>query len=562
MCENLNTTDYITPVDPDKLHDILINCKYDKLKTKYLVDGFRNGFNLGYRGNFNITKTAPNLKFTIGNKIELWNKIMKEVANKRYAGPFKTPPFKHFIQSPIGLVPKDGGKATRLIFHLSYPRVNVKEGAQLLSVNANTPKELTKVNYPDVADAIRLCLVMGRNCKVGKSDMKSAFRHFPINRRFWQLLVMKAQSPVDGEWYYFFDKAMPFGAAISCAHFQEFSNAIAYVITYISGKLTINYLDDYFFAGILKSCCDQQLTIFLQVCASIGFPVADEKTVWGTTTLTFLGFLSDTARQLVLIPVDKIERALELINELMRKPKRKATLKEIQKLCGVLNFFGRCNIPGRAFTRRLYALTANLTKPHHHVRINSEAILDLMTWKTFLQNPAAFSRSFGDFSVTWTADEIDMYSDSSLNPNLGCGGISGREWFMLKWQKDFILNKKPSIAFLELYAVTIAVTNWIHKYKNRKIALFCDNMSAVHMINKTSSSCKNCMILIRMIVLQGLIHNVRITAKHVTSKANVLSDHLSRLRYDQFKQLTGDKYLPVMTKIPDHLWPMDKVWIN
>ena len=54
-------------------------------------------------------------------EIILWNKVMKEVKEKRFAGPFKEIPFEHFIQSPIGLVPKDGGKYYRLIFHLSYP---------------------------------------------------------------------------------------------------------------------------------------------------------------------------------------------------------------------------------------------------------------------------------------------------------------------------------------------------------------------------------------------------------------------------------------------------------
>ena len=47
---------------------------------------------------------------------------MKEVKLKRFAGPFESSPFEDFIQSPVGLVPKDNGKDTRLIFHLSYPR--------------------------------------------------------------------------------------------------------------------------------------------------------------------------------------------------------------------------------------------------------------------------------------------------------------------------------------------------------------------------------------------------------------------------------------------------------
>ena len=80
---------------------------------------------------------APNIKLRIGSETELWNKVMKEVKLKHFAGPFKDIPYEEdFIQSPIGLVPKDNGKDTRLIFHLSYPRT----GPGSTSVNANTPK--------------------------------------------------------------------------------------------------------------------------------------------------------------------------------------------------------------------------------------------------------------------------------------------------------------------------------------------------------------------------------------------------------------------------------------
>ena len=67
---------------------------------------------------------ARNLKLNVGSKTELWNKVMKEVKEKRYAGPYHKIPFEYYIQSPIGLVPKDHGKSTRLIFHLSYPRLS------------------------------------------------------------------------------------------------------------------------------------------------------------------------------------------------------------------------------------------------------------------------------------------------------------------------------------------------------------------------------------------------------------------------------------------------------
>ena len=87
---------------------------------------------------------------------------MKEVKNKRYAGPFKDIPFDNFIQSPIGLVPKDNSKDVRLIFHLSHPR---KVRGEPVSVNANTPDHLCTMTYPDFNDAIKMCMKIGKNGK-------------------------------------------------------------------------------------------------------------------------------------------------------------------------------------------------------------------------------------------------------------------------------------------------------------------------------------------------------------------------------------------------------------
>ena len=242
--ENLDIDNVYSPVDHELLGTLLQESNYDREKTQFLVDGFKDGFDLGYRGPTNIQQKSPNLKFTIGDEIELWNKVMKEVQLKRYAGPFKEIPFENFIQSPIGLVPKDGGTKTRLIFHLSYPRT--ENG---ISVNNSTPKELSQVQYASFDDAVRLCIKDGKGCKAGKSDMSSAFRHLAMKKEFWKFLVMKAKNPIDKKWYYFVDKCMPFGASISCANFQAFSDAISHIVEYKMKKENINYLDDFFFTG-------------------------------------------------------------------------------------------------------------------------------------------------------------------------------------------------------------------------------------------------------------------------------------------------------------------------
>ena len=153
--ENFNLTDVVTPVNVSKFKNLLEETRYNPEEIEFLVDGFTNGFSIGYEGPEDVQLTAPNLKLTVGDEIDLWNKVMKEVKLGRYAGPFDKIPYNSYIQSPIGLVPKDGGKNTRLIFHLSYPRGTGK------SVNANTSAEACSVKYPDFNRAIQLCLQAG-----------------------------------------------------------------------------------------------------------------------------------------------------------------------------------------------------------------------------------------------------------------------------------------------------------------------------------------------------------------------------------------------------------------
>ena len=106
-------------------------------------------------------------------------------------------------------------------------------------------------------------------------------------------------------------------------------------------------------------------------------------------------------------------------------------------------------------------------------------------------------------SVDTYATEIDMFSDASRNFCLGFGAYCQREWTFRQWCLEFMKSAEPSIEYLELYAVMIAVKLWLKKFKNKRIILFCDNEAVVHMINDTSSKCKNCMVLLRILVLEN-----------------------------------------------------------
>ena len=337
-------------------------------------------------------------------------------------------------------------------------------------MNANTPESLSKVTYPDFSLAIAKCLEEGVGCYLSRSDFSAASRNLGIRPFDWMLLIMKAQDPKTNQWFYFVDKCLPFGASISCAIFQSFSDAVARVVHYVTKKKPVNYLDDYLFIALLRALCNKQVEVFIDICKQINFPINLEKTFWAETCTIFLGFLIDMVHQFVAIPMEKISRGINMLTSALSAKKGKITVLQLQKICGFLNFLSRAVVPGRAFTRRMYAKISNKLKPHHHIRIDRECRLDMNVWLTFLRHPAIYVRGFMDF-INDRGTEVDFYSDTSKNPNLGMGAKCQQSWMWMQWKSAFLIENDPSIEYLELYALTTAVLVWLNRFKNRRITI-------------------------------------------------------------------------------------------
>ena len=160
------------------------------------------------------------------------------------------------------------------------------------------------------------------------------------------------------------------------------------------------------------------------------------------------------------------------------------------------------------------------------------------------------------------ADKLDWYTDAS--GVVGCGGYHQANWFQYRWDPEFLLQKNPSIEFQELFAVAVSIRLWIHKYPNARLCLFCDNETGVRQLKNTSSSCKNCMVLIRMIVKECLLYNTRVFGIWVDTKSNNLADALSRFEMDRFwkdVQQEGRLFNECPDQIPGDMDPW-KLWIN
>ena len=302
---NFDIEGIVTPIKLDCYRRLLEKSNFNKEKSGYLLDGFKNGFDIGYRGPQNCRDSTRNIPIRdgVGSETIMWEKLMKEVELGRHAGPFNFIPYTEYIQSPIGLIPKAGNK-TRLIFHLSYdfgPELHHK------SVNFFMPDEFCSVKYKDLDYVVRSILHLltdgnsdcpelvdsecesdledfcelkevhrqqfegqdfdkslnawqhdkrgaSQNCLskpvyMAKSNLMSAFRILPVLPHQRKYLIMKAKNPKTGKYMFSVEKNLPFGASVSCARFQLFSDSLRHITEFLLDRQfsVTNYLDDYMF---------------------------------------------------------------------------------------------------------------------------------------------------------------------------------------------------------------------------------------------------------------------------------------------------------------------------
>lgn len=328
----------------------------------------------------------------------------------------------------------------------------------------------------------------------------------------------------------------------------------------------------------MEDWCNSQIDLFVGICGDINFPVSMEKTEWATQMIIFLGILLNARTGRLLIPEEKRSKALAQLQAITEAKKVKVI--NLQRLTGLLNFLCKAIFPGRAFTRRMYA-KYRLMKQHHHLRVDNELRGDCEVWIQFLTLQNAVSRPFVDLTDKLIADEFLFTTDASRNAKLGIGGYIAltelytvsefhrnfgsdnytNRWFAAQWEPGFIDQSNASIEVCELMAVATAIALFAKYLRNRRVIVFCDNQAVMHMINKATSSCKKCMHLLRLITAVSLQYNVRIFSRYIDTKANILSDLLSRNKIARFRQIAPTPTAKFPERLPTTLWPIpDALW--
>ena len=165
-----------------------------------------------------------------------------------------------------------------------------------------------------------------------------------------------------------------------------------------------------------------------------------------------------------------------------------------------------------------------------------------------------------DFTEEITADKLLFALDANAAKDLGFGAVFQNRWLFAQWEPDYIDKYQPSIDYLELYAMIVAMITWGDHLRNQRIIIFSDNTATVAMINSMTSLCKDCMYLLCLLTLDNLINNRHVFARHIRGVANEMPDALSRLQFHHFWKLAPPTMEKFPTKLSPLVWPASHIW--
>ena len=489
----------------------LLSLYPDQRFVDTLITIATSGARLGYVGPLTGQTQQPNHASSYSHADVITKQIQNEVAKGRVKEIASLPP--NYFCSPIGLVPKISNGIQigwRLIFDLSSP-----EG---YSVNDYIPKEYGTIAYETLDDAIRLVAQAGKGAKMMKRDLKSAFRHIPINPCDYWLLLFEWQ----GKFYV--DMFLPFGLRTAPRIFNLFSEALHWVFETLEEWNVTHYLDDFlvvFPPGVDITPYSNQ---FDRILATFGLSKSAEKDSSGCVVI-HLGFEFDSNKMEVRLPDNKKQRALDAVNSLISSSS--VSLTSLESTLGFLSHCCQVVPLGRPFLRNLFSLLCRYETKRRFTIVHIPRAIkgDLHWWKAFLMSWSSIS------IIQISRVNHDIATDASGLK--GIGGVHKRHVFS---ERVPTRHKQKHIDWKEMFAILHAFLLWHQLWFHGTVRIACDNTAVVDAINKRSIKGATIRPL-QTILLVAAVHDINLLAFWIPSKENIVADAASRHDYEKLANL-------------------------
>lgn len=363
-------------------------------------------------------------------------------------------------------------------------------------------------------------------------DIQSVYRSISVNPEHWGLQGVRWSFP-DGE-KYLVDTRLCFGLKSAPFIFTQVSNFVVRCLARRGSTSIVNYLDDYICVESSKERCLYVQSVLVYFLHYLGFRVSWKKCARPARVTRYLGILFDTQKMELRLPEDelaKLQKDIEFF-----RGKRRATVHQIQKLCGSLSHASKVVRGGRIFSHRVLELLKGLPN-RKRIRLSPGFRADLEWWRnlmSWLNGKATMIRfNFGDGPVIFTDASLRGYGilmgsewqagwfSTSATPR-GIESLSHKHW--VNMVSPCIREQDNNINFLELIPIWLGVSRWAVRCKGLHLVIYSDNTQVISMINKGLSTNASCMNLIRELFWIFALFNIYLTARYVPGLYNCAAD--------------------------------------
>lgn len=466
-----------------------------------LLKGIKEGFTVT-----NITKEiekvhVQNHKSAREHRDAVERQIMKELEESRYVL-VDSPPT---VISALGAIPKDDG-SVRLIHDCSRPEGSALNDYAVLN---------SKIKYQTVQEACELLETGGYMAKV---DLKSAYRSVPLHPSQYEFAGLQWTFTGEEKPRYMIDRRLMFGARLSVLHFHQLTQAVRKMLEKREIKVVV-YLDDFYITASTFQACQEHLNTTISLLRSLGFSIAWEKIVGPSQTITFLGIEIDSQLMQIRLPYDKVVAYKILLKEYIDR--RRASMRQLQRLAGIISFASTVVQSGRPYQQRVFDLLRSVRRPHHKVRLDVDLQNDIAWWLAILDHTNTSPITKTDTPV------IEIFTDASQH---GAGILWGYDWAYFDWEYDLPRMLMKHINVKETVPIIAAAYRWAPKWRNKKVIVYTDNMTARAAINKARSTDPEVMNHIRTLYWIAHFYNFSIQCVYIKGSCNIVADSVSRLR--------------------------------
>ena len=431
-----------------------------------------------------------------------------------------------FIGNPVSCIPKK--RFGRPIVPNKFRRIqNPSKGKDgYPSVNEGISSENAALTYATVQQGAQSTLDLkrqhpGSQVFYSKWDMKAAYRQLPLREDQCGLLGFTAP---DGR--EFVELRVPFGVRSGCRLYSSLSSAVAWILHHVLGcDAMLVYIDDYLLIACDKARSDVMTKIVNLTFKLLGLLVEDAKTEESKVRIVFLGVRLDSIAETLSMPWDRKILLLAVLQEWAQR--EKASINEIQSLCGSLVFASRTCPNGKLFLGRLFARVSVLSKYSHpdaQQELGVEIKKDIKWWINFLPVWDGTCRMKHAHEASIVAP-ITILGDAS---NKAVAGVNESLYYQIRWEGETSVLELKHINIKELYAVVTSACTWGSLWTGRRVLFRCDNMSSVLAVSHWKSTNCDTMHLLRVLHFSAAIHDFEFKIEHIKGVQNIVADAASR----------------------------------